>query len=140
MRRVLAALFAVTLAGCVSSHDFYFVGRTNGVSGTASVPANGHSGGPITIALGGKTYEGQWLYMETGGSVGFGTATAVSGSQVATASGSFVGLPTGGNGSVIATASDGSTLRCQLYFSDWNLKGIGVCQDSVGQTYDLQIK
>jgi hypothetical protein len=115
------------------------MGQQTGASGTGTVPANGQHGGPITIALNGKTYEGQWVYMEAGGSVGIGTATAVSGAHVATAVGSVVGLPTGGNGNVVAAAVDGSTLRCNFNFSEWDLKGIGTCQDNKGETYDLQI-
>jgi hypothetical protein len=115
------------------------MGRTNGVIGTGVVPANGHNGGDITITLGGKDYKGRWVYVETGGSVGLTTATAFSGTQSATATGTVVGLPTGGNGSVSAAASDGSVLRCVFNFSEWNLKGVGVCQDNKGETYDLQI-
>lgn len=136
---ILVLLSCVALSGCVSTHAFYLVDRQTGVVGTATVPANGKRGGPITISLGGKVFQGQWAYMETGGSVGLGTATAVSGTQVATATGTFVGLPTGGGGSVLATAADGTTLRCTFNFSDWNLKGIGVCQDNKGEMYDLQI-
>jgi hypothetical protein len=50
-----------------------------------------------------------------------------------------VGLPTGGNGSYIGVARDGTTLRCMFTFSEWNLKGMGECQDSLGEFYDLQI-
>jgi hypothetical protein len=135
---VLIALSAI-LGGCVSSHSFYLMGRNTGAVGTGTVPANGHAGGPITIALGGKEYKGQWVYMEAGGSVGLSTATAFSGTQSATATGTMIGLPTGGNGSVSAAASDGSVLRCAFDFSEWNLKGVGVCQDNKGETYDLQI-
>jgi hypothetical protein len=39
----------------------------------------------------------------------------------------------------MTAASDGSTLRCTFTFSEWNLKGVGVCQDNRGETYDLQI-
>jgi hypothetical protein len=115
------------------------MGRNTGVTGSGTVPANGHRGGPIAITLGGKVYHGTWILMETGGSVGVGTATGFSGAQSATATGTFVGLPTGGNGTVMAGASDGSTLRCVFDFSEWNLKGVGVCQDNHGETYDLQI-
>lgn len=136
---ILALILSVTIGGCVSSHDFYLMSRQTGVTGSGTVPADGHRGGPITITLGGKSFRGRWVYMETGGSVGLGTAFAFSGTQTATATGAFVGLPTGGNGNVMAAASDGSTLRCTFNFSEWNLKGVGVCQDNRGETYDLQI-
>ena len=140
MREAIFVISSVfLLSGCVSSHEFYLMGRRSGVVGTATVPANGHRGGPITIAMGGKEYRGRWNLVETGGSAGFGVVNGYSGSQQTTATGTFVGLPTGGNGSVMAGASDGSTLRCNFYFSEMNLKGSGVCQDNRGETYDLQV-
>lgn len=136
----LVILLSVALAGCVTlSHDFYLIGRQSGTTGQGTVPANGQHGGPITITLGGKAFRGRWVYVETGGSVGLGAATSSSGTRATTTTGTFVGLPTGGNGTVMAAASDGMTLRCTFYFSEWNLKGTGVCQDNKGETYDLQI-
>jgi hypothetical protein len=140
MRRTVFALALLgMLGGCVTSHDFYLMDRRTGAIGSGTVPANGHRGGPITITLSGKVFQGQWVLLETGGSAEIGTASAVSGSRTATATGTFVGLPTGGNGSVIAAATDGTTLRCTFDFSEWDLKGRGVCQDNRGETYDLQI-
>jgi hypothetical protein len=139
VKQALRVLYLITLCGCVSSHDFYLVGRKSGVSGTATVPADGRHGGPIEITLGNKIYRGRWVYMETGGNADVGLASGYSGGHTATATGAFLALPTGGNGTVVAAASDGSTLRCTFDFSEWNLKGIGVCQDSNGEIYDLQI-
>jgi hypothetical protein len=135
-----ALLLALTLSGCITlSHDFYLMGRTSGVTGSATVPANGQHGGPITITLGKRVFQGRWVYAESGGAAGIATATGYSGAHTATATGTAVGLPTGGNGTVLAAAADGTTLRCTFYFSEWNLKGTGVCQDNKGETYDLQI-
>ena len=133
------ALFALVGSGCVSSHSFYLMNRQTGATGSAVVPANGHRGGPITIALSGKQFLGQWVLMESGGSVGLASTTATSPAGTAIASGTAIRLPTGGNGTVIASAPDGSTLHCTFTFSDWNLKGIGVCEDNHGGVYDLQI-
>ena len=138
-KQALMVLCLTILCGCVSSHDFYLIGRKSGVSGTATVPANGRHGGPIEITLGNKIYRGRWVYMETGGSVGVGLSSAYSAGHTATATGTFLGLPTGGNGTVAAAASDGSTLRCTFDFSESDLKGVGVCQVSNGEIYDLQI-
>jgi hypothetical protein len=128
------------LLGCVGSHSFYLMDRKTGASGSATVPANGQHGGPIAITLGSKTYKGQWVYMQTGGSISIGTTTAVSGARTATALGSSIGLPTGGNGNIVATAEDGSTLHCAFDFSELDLRGIGTCQDNEGEMYDLQIR
>lgn len=137
MRQILAlVILSAFLAGCVSSHSFYLMGRTTGVSGSGKVPANGHAGGDITITLAGKDFKGRWIYMQTGGSAEIAFASSSSGK---TATGTAIGFPTGGNGSVSAAASDGSVLHCAFNFSEWNLKGVGICQDNNGETYDLQI-
>src|SRR5580765_3687622 len=101
-------ILAVLLSGCVSSHSFYLLGRQSGLMGSGVVPADGHHGGPITITLGGKAYTGRWIYVETGGAVAIGSATAVSGTQTASATGTVIGLPTGGNGNVLASTNDGN--------------------------------
>jgi hypothetical protein len=140
MKKFLAlTAFTLLLGACTTSHSFYLMGRTTGISGSGVVPANGQHGGEITITLGGKKFQGRWVYMESGGSIGIGTSTVSAGSASAAATGTFVGLPTGGNGSVMASTSDGSVLRCVFNFSEWDLRGVGVCQDNKGETYDLQI-
>src|SRR3954466_10941325 len=123
---------ALLLAGC--AHNIYLVGRSSGATGTAKVPG-GSNNGDITIVMAGKEYKGQWVYMQTGGSLGLASATAFSGTQSAAATGTFVGLPTGGNGNVIASAADGSALRCVFDYSEWSATGVGVCQDNKGETY-----
>lgn len=138
MRKLFVVAAAVLLSGC--AHSLYIAGRTNGLTGSAKVTAGlGKKGGDITITLGGKEFQGRWIYMQTGGSLSFGTATAYSGTQGATANGTAIGLPTGGNGSIIATASDGSTLHCVFNYSEWSSTGVGACQDNSGELYDLQI-
>ena len=137
---LLVTTLSLVLSGCVTfSHDFYLMDRRSGVIGQGTVPANGQHGGPITLTIGGKVFRGRWVYTETGGSAAVGTAVVVSGARSSAATGTFMGLPTGGNGTVMAAAQDGTTLRCSFYFSDWDLKGTGVCQDNKGETYDLQI-
>jgi hypothetical protein len=78
--------------------------------------------------------------MEGEGTVGIGTATGFSGGQTATATGIALGLSTTGHGTYVGSSPDGSTLRCEYSFSEMNLKGLGVCQDSKGETYDMQIQ
>jgi hypothetical protein len=51
----------------------------------------------------------------------------------------MIGLPTGGDGSILASAADGSTIRCAFQYSEWGSTGLGVCEDGSGETYDLQI-
>jgi len=135
-KRIACITLAMLLGGC--THNVYIMGA-NGTTGTAEVTTFGNHSGRITINLGGKVYTGRWVYAPGGGAIGLGTATASAGGQTATASSTYVGLPTGGPGTILASAPDGSTLRCAFSFSEWGHTGIGTCQDNSGQRYDLQI-
>lgn len=130
-KHVLAvAAVSLLVAGC--NHNLYMVGRTNGASGKAvlqTVP--GHPSGDMTIAVGSKVYSGTWVFKNGGGIVGVG---AVGGSV-----GSVVGSNSSGNGSMLLSAADGSTLRCSFDYDTLSATGLGVCQDSAGEFYDLQI-
>ncbi|MBI3506378.1 MAG: hypothetical protein HY059_16195 [Proteobacteria bacterium] len=136
-RKLFSGLALISVCAC--THNIYIVGRTTGATGTASVTTFGDKSGNISINLAGKIFTGQWVYLPTGGSLGFASATATSGAQSATAFGSAVGMPMGGPGSVLASAPDGSALRCAFSWSEWGHTGIGVCQDNKGEIYDLQI-
>jgi hypothetical protein len=134
---LLLATAAIFLVGC--SHSLYLVGRTSGAKGTAQIVTAGNKSGDVEISLAGKIYTGRWVYSPTGGSYSSGTAFATSGPYSATATGSAVSLPMGGNGSILASASDGSALRCVFNYSEWGSTGTGMCQDNQGEVYDLQI-
>jgi len=136
----LAGLLFALLALNACGHNLYLVGRTSGATGSARIVTTpGHPGGDVTILLAGKTYTGRWVYMSNGGSVSLDTATVTSSGQTATATGAGVSAPMQGNGSIIASAPDGSSLRCVFNYSEWNSSGLGVCRDSKGEIYDLQI-
>lgn len=131
----LGVLFV--LSGC--AHHLYFQGRTSGAQGTATVVTNAGQGHAISILLNGKTYTGQWVYVPNGGSITFANAFATSGAATASAFGTGYNMPVQGNGSILASAPDGASLRCVFNYSQWNNEGTGICQDSAGETYDLQI-
>lgn len=133
----LLMALAVPISGC--GHSFYVVGRTTGTQGTARVVTAGNHSGSISLDVAGKVYSGRWVYAPGGGSVGVGTAIASSGMHIAMASNTMIGLPMGGDGSILASAADGSTIRCAFQYSEWGSTGVGVCQDSADKTYDLQI-
>jgi len=141
LRREIIALFAcIGLAGCTRTFNVYLTGRTSGDTGQTEVlVTSGHPSGDVSLVLKGKTYTGRWVYMSGGGSVGLSTATVVTGQHTASGTGMALGLPTGGNGTMNLTASDGSSLRCVYQFSEWSSSGVGVCQGSDGETYDVQI-
>lgn len=132
-------IFFIALTGGCVQHNVYLVDRTTGATGTAEVTTFGNHSGGISINLDGKVYSGRWVYAPGGGTIGLGTATAFGGGGSATATSTFIGLPMGGPGSVLATAPDGSALRCSFTFSEWGRTGIGICKDSAGHIYDLQI-
>ena len=137
---LIAAFLSTLLSGCVSSHTVYFMGRKSAATASTTVSGTpGQNGGPINVTLKGRTYSGRWVYVQSGGAIGFGTATASSGASNATASGTMFSAPTQGGGSILASAPDGSSLHCAFNYNEWSKTGVGTCDDSHGETYDLQI-
>jgi hypothetical protein len=123
MRRYLCLVLAVLAS---YSRELYLVGRTTGTSGHGALAAAGIAQNTenLTIELAGRNYTGRWLYSANGGAV----------------IGSDVVKPTSGEGSILASVSDGSRLRCNCTYSLETSTGIGACQDNRGEIYDLQIK
>ena len=139
-RLALLVALTVLLGGCAATtRNLLIVGRENGAQGSATVSVLGRTSGDIEIALGGKSYKGTWVYVASGGAVGFGTGTAFSGTASATATSTMMAIPTGGGGTILASAEDGSSLRCQFSYNSMSRSGAGVCQDNHNATYDLQI-
>jgi hypothetical protein len=138
MRIAKLMMLGACLALGACGHNVYLTGRSNGLQGT-TVVKGGSGGGDMNITLGPRVYSGRWIYAAEGGGTSFGTATSFSGGQAATTNATFVALPTGGNGTVIASAPDGTQLRCVFNYSELSDAGSGVCQDSTGQIFDMQI-
>jgi hypothetical protein len=142
MRFLLPATLAVALmlGGCARHYDVYMMGRSSAGQARTTITVNtGHPNGDFTILLHGKQYVGRWIYVAGGGSVTVGMATGVSAGQVAMANGMAISAPTQGDGSVLASAPDGSTLHCRYSFHSWTRSGVGICQDNDGGIFDLQI-
>lgn len=135
-RRWLFILPLLALTGC--GHNLYLVGRSTAKTGHARIVAVGHSG-DVTMEVAGTQYAGRWVYMPSGGSFGVASTTAFSGGHTASAVGNFTALPTEGNGSILAAAGDGTQLRCVFAFNAMGQTGMGECQDTAGEIYDLQI-
>lgn len=138
MRRLACLVLVVPLLGC--GHNLYFTARQSGATGQASITTTpGHPSGTMTVAIGRKTVTGRWLYMSGAGTVAAGTATATSGLRSSTATGTAVGMPMSGNGSILLSSPEGDTMRCVFNYSEWSSTGLGECQDNHGEDYDLQI-
>src|SRR3954452_25362655 len=125
---LLAIVLGIALLSGCSGHTVYLTGRTTGATAQNKFRLL-HPPQPVIFSFGSRDYSGHWVYMQTGGSVDFGSATAFSAGRSATLNGMMIGLPTGGNGSYVGVAQDVASLRCTYAFSEWNLKGMGVCQD-----------
>jgi hypothetical protein len=129
------------LCGCAAQHNLTFVNRATGETGSSVVATTtGTRGGDIQISLGGKAYSGTWVYVANGGAIGFANTYATSSLATGTATGTMMAMPTGGGGTILASADDGSTLRCQFQYNQIGNTGLGVCQDNKGGQYDLQIR
>ena len=138
LSRVITLIALLPLADC--GHNIYIVNQKTGASTQSRiVTVIGQAGGDVDLNLDGKVYHGRWGYMKDGGSSGFGSAYATTGAQSATASGSFSSIPASGGGTILASAPDGSILRCRFSYNDWSASGLGACQNNRGGTYDLQI-
>ena len=136
-RWAAVALFTGALSGC-AGHGVYLTGRTTGLKAQNKFRIL-NPGSDVSFVLGNEIYTGRWVYMSSGGAVGVGTTTTFGGVRPVSTTGTFIGLPTEGNGTYIGTSTSGATLRCTFSFSQMNLKGIGLCQDSKGETFDMQI-
>lgn len=135
----LAKLFPLLMILGSCAHNVLIVGRTNGSKGKATITTAGNKSGDISIELDGKNYTGQWVYVPNGGGFAFGSGTSISGTRVTTVTGNAIALPMQGDGTVLANAPDGSSLRCGFTFSEFGRTGVGTCQDGKGEIYDMQI-
>ena len=123
------------LAGC--AHQITLIPQDGGPFGRGTVPAKWFANaGEMSVALDGKIYSGEYVFVPQGGTLG--TGVAFSGTKVAT--GTFVGAPMGGGGRANLRADDGSTLRCEFTYSEWSATGVGGCEDGKGRKFDLTIK
>ena len=115
--------------------------RDGGPSGQGQATGSGLGySGKMTVELAGRRYEGDWIYQPEGGTMGFGSATAFSGGQMATAYGTTYGVSMNGNGRAHLHSADGKAINCGFTYSSWSATGIGECQDQDGKIYDLSIR
>jgi len=116
--RLLLPSIWLGLSGCTYPQDVYLTGRASGVTAhTEVVTFASESSGEAALTLKGKKYTGRWVYM----------------------SGDPFAPPGAGTGTMNFTAPDGSSLHCMFQYSEWSRSGVGVCEASDGEIYDVQI-
>lgn len=133
-------LLALLVAACAQTRTVYIRSMSTGdVAQTTVKIAPGQTTGTMSVVLHGKTYSGRWVYVAGGGGVSLVSANAFQGASAATAYGTAISVPGGGNGSVMLVSSDGDTLRCVFNYGSWTGTGVGECQNKKGALYDMQI-
>jgi hypothetical protein len=140
-KSIVILAVAGSLMGCTRYYDVNVMGQASAIQGQTTIAVTtGHPSGEFSLQLNtGKHYHGRWIYVATGGSVSFGTATVISRTRYATANMTGFDVPTEGGGSVVATAEDGSTLNCHYVFNAMTRSGMGTCQENGGPLMDMQI-
>lgn len=133
MRKLLLMLTLLALAGCSYNIALMKRGSSEVAQGTAS-----ENGKTVEITLDGKVYKGHYTFVQQGFST-FSTGYATSGYHSAWGNGAGYAAASAGQGNVLATAPDGSGLRCQFAFSTSSHSGMGECQDDQGGIWDMQI-
>ena len=125
---LIAAFLSTLLSGCVSSHTVYFMGRKSAATASTTVSGTpGQNGGPINVTLKGRTYSGHWVYVQSGGAIGFGTATASSKRKQCNCIGNDVQpLRLKAADQFSASAPDGSSLHaCAFNYNEMEQDGSG---------------
>lgn len=136
MKRLMAAGLVTLLAGCAHQIALTPVDGVGPIGrGVAPWKAVG-SHGPLSIDLGGKLYQGEYVLQNSGGFIGAGTA--FTGAQVSTAT--MYGASANGNGKAYLTEPGGAALSCDFSFSSMSGTGIGRCRGSDGRSYNMMIR
>lgn len=138
----LAIVVAASLLAAACSHNVVMLGRESGAIGIGSAAASMGNSGTLSVELLGETYSGPWVFMSNSGSVGYGLINAYGyGANAGAVSGSATTFSqsTDGRGTVLMSAPSGATLRCEFDYNSWTSTGLGVCEHSGGEVFDLQI-
>ncbi|MCR9224057.1 MAG: hypothetical protein NXH70_08295 [Hyphomonas sp.] len=139
---LIAAGLACVLVGCASTAVVTLVPHGPGDIGKGEAEQNG----AMFVDLNGKRYEGEFSSMRDSSSTttgsAFGSAYGSGGYGTATATGTAFSQSNTGNGTAWLRSVDGDMIRCQFRFENKGLGGtaIGVCQDDIGQQFDLTMK
>jgi hypothetical protein len=124
---LLFAIPACSYSLTLMAHDNAEMGR-----GTATKDFMRSGVGDLTITVGGETFRGRWSYAGAGSAgllYGFGGTMPVM---------TYSGGGSGDGGAMLKSES-GAGLRCRFAYSTWTGAGHGLCEDTRGRKYDMQI-
>jgi len=138
--RLLLVTLAAALAGCTTSYTLTLMPRNSGqvYYGEAVSPSGGET--QLTVAIGERTYKGNWVIAQPPPSTGFSVGGFFGGHRGGSMGTSvIIDQQAGSEAKALLRADDGSGLRCDLKGAHTG-SGSGTCQDDNGLVYDVQIR
>lgn len=145
MFRGLILLCCLVTAAC-AGQSVTLVGRSSGLTSRSTFPVEKASN-EVKFAFGKTVFIGRWSYFhgvsvidENGASV-LETRKSDKKDDKKDDRKEAIALstPNGGIGSFFGSARDGSILHCTFTYNEGRLKGLGMCEDTIGEMYDLSI-
>ncbi|HIJ61115.1 MAG TPA: hypothetical protein HPQ04_00335 [Rhodospirillaceae bacterium] len=145
MFRSLILLLSFVTCGCVGQ-SVTLVGRSTGLTSRSTFPVE-QASNDVKFAFGKNVFVGRWSYFhgvsvidDKGASV---LDTKKSDKKVDRKDDRkdtvALSTPNGGIGSFFGSSRDGSILHCTFTYNEGRLKGLGMCEDTGGEMYDLSI-
>jgi len=142
MKHLLIIALALTLSGCGGGVAGVIRGDGKPVKADYS---QGFASDTWEIVVDGEIFKGRAVATNATTTFGnsFGTATATSGTQTATAVGSstVIGTTMSGNFKAVLLGSKGSSMTCFFNYADssgfTSMGGVGECQMSSGKMIDI---
>lgn len=140
--RILAAIAALTLAGCATTYQLTLMPRDSGKLYYGTADEGGSSEGRVSITIEDKTYAGSWVqatpsrthgYATGGFGWGYGRGGWGLGTMIT------MDNPEGGSVTALLQSPDGAGLRCEFRGGGYR-RGGGLCRDDKGREYDVQLR
>lgn len=140
MRRLIPLLCFITCA--CAGQSVTLTGRSTGMTSRSTFPVE-QASNAVKFAFGRNVFVGRWTYFH-GVSVldeqGASVLDAKRDDRKAERKEAVaISTPNGGVGSFFGSAHDGSILHCTFTYNEGRLRGLGMCEDTGGEMYDLSI-
>ena len=137
--RLLPAALALLLAGCTSTYSLTLMPRDSGQTYYGEAVSHSGEETQVTVAIGERTYKGNWVIAQPPPSTGFAIGGAFGGRRTGIGTSVIIDQSAGSTAKALLRAEDGSGLRCDLLGANTG-SGSGTCQDDKGLVYDVQIR